>query len=73
MFLTEFDQAKYDRVVGRLYEQRGEARGIKLGEKRGINIGINQNLFSLVQDGIITKQEALRRTTDKKGLEELLQ
>lgn len=64
MFLTEFDQNKYERVVGKLYKEEG----FKEGEKSGTN----KTLLNLVQKGIITKAQALEQTDSKKELEELL-
>ena len=39
----------------------GEERGITLGEKRGEKRGIMKTLSSLVQDGILTINEAAKR------------
>ena len=45
----------------------GEKRGIKLGEKKGEKQGLNRGLFSLVQKGLITKEQAIENSTDKQA------
>ena len=58
--LEEVDEINMCTVID-TFERRGIERGIKRGIDIGIQTGIEQNLISLVKDGIITKEIAAQR------------